>query len=136
MAFPNIAKQIVIIMKMKNSPRHANERIYSIFCNVYEVLLLIEYPISDNKKQTKAPTPKATSIKCAPNKKVINEKPKDCPNINNTQTVILNPIERWNIFDDQIVEINDEIIINEIAIENTTTTNIFPKLGSKFFMNE
>ena len=77
MLFPKTAKQIVNIMKMKNNPMQAKERTYSIFCNVYAVLLLMKYPISDNKKQAKAPMPNATSIRYAPNRKIINEKPKD-----------------------------------------------------------
>ena len=127
MLFPKIAKQIVTIMKMKNNPRHTNERTCSIFCNVYEVLLLIKYPISDSRKQAKAPITKAISVKYAPNRKIINEKPKDCPNIKIVQTVILNPIERSNILNDQIIVTNDEIIINEIAIANTVTTNVIVK---------
>lgn len=136
MLFPKTTKQIVTIMKMKNNPMQTKERIYSIFCNVYAVLLLMKYPISDNKKQAKAPIPNATSIRYAPNRKIINEKPKDWPNMNIIQTVILNPVDRSNIFNDQIIDMNDEMIIKANAIENTVTTNTFAKSGFKLFMNE
>lgn len=56
--------------------------------------------------------------------------------MNIIQTVILNPIDRSNIFKDQIIDMNDEMIIKANAIENTVTTNTFAKSGFKLFMNE
>ena len=66
-----IIKIIDVIINPKNKLKAINKQIISIFCIVIAAFLDIEYPISENIKQTIAAITNAVSINSAPNKKIL-----------------------------------------------------------------